>query len=287
LSKQSTPQKSVNVNGYMIRYLEDGPPDGKILILLHGLGASAERWSRVIPTLSRDCRVIAPDIIGFGYSDKPAVEYTMDFFVDFFRSFLDNLGISKASIIGSSLGGYITSEFAIRFNHMVEKLVLVSPAGMMKTSTPTLDRYIMAALYPEYQRVYEAFSEMVYDSNAVNQETVMDFMNRMSLPNAKYAFMSTLLGIRYAPYLHVRLSNITAPTLLVWGDNDTTIPLAEYSTQYNGIPNMEEIVVIKNCRHIPHVEKPATFNRIVLRFLMRTSLIPATQLLSKSQLHLT
>jgi 2-hydroxy-6-oxonona-2,4-dienedioate hydrolase len=271
----------------MIRYLEDGPPDGKILILLHGLGASAERWSRVIPTLSRDYRVIAPDILGFGYSDKPAVEYTMDFFVDFFRSFLDNLSISKASIIGSSLGGYIASEFAIRFNHMVEKLVLVSPAGMMRRSNPTLDRYIMAALYPEYQRVYEAFSEMVYDSNAVNQETVMDFMNRMSLPNAKYALMSTLLGIRYAPDLHGRLSNITAPTLLVWGENDTTIPLAEYSIQYNGIPNMEEIVVIKNCRHIPHIEKPPTFNRIVLRFLVQTPLIPATQLLSKSHLRLT
>ena len=127
---------------------------------MHGLGASAERWSRVIPTLSTDYRVIAPDIIGFGYSDKPAVEYTMDFFVESLRSFLDNLGISKASIIGSSLGGHIASEFAIRFNHMVEKLVLVSPAGMMRKSSPALDRYIMVALYPEYQRVYETFREM-------------------------------------------------------------------------------------------------------------------------------
>ena len=287
MSKQSNLQKFTNVNGYRIRYLEDGPRDCKTLILLHGIGASAERWSRVIPTLSRDYRIIAPDIIGFGYSDKPAVEYTMDFFVDFFKLFLDNLGISKASIIGSSLGGHIATEFAIRFNHMVEKLVLVSPAGMMRKSSPTLDRYIMSALYPEHQRVYEAFSEMVYDSNTINQEILMDFINRMSLPNAKYAFMSTLLGIRYAPDLRGRLSSITAPTLLMWGENDTTIPLAEYSNQYNGIPNMEEIVVIKNCRHIPHVEKPATFNRIVLRFLMRTSLIPATQLLSKSQLHLT
>jgi 2-hydroxy-6-oxonona-2,4-dienedioate hydrolase len=287
LSKQSNLQKFTNVNGYRIRYLEDGPRDCKTLILLHGIGASAERWSRVIPTLSRDYRIIAPDIIGFGYSDKPAVEYTMDFFVDFFKLFLDNLGISKASIIGSSLGGHIATEFAIRFNHMVEKLALVSPAGMMRKSSPTLDRYIMSALYPEHQRVYEAFSEMVYDSNTINQEILMDFINRMSLPNAKYAFMSTLLGIRYAPDLRGRLSSITAPTLLMWGENDTTIPLTEYSNQYNGIPNMEEIVVIKNCRHIPHVEKPATFNRIVLRFLMRTSLIPATQLLSKSQLHLT
>jgi 2-hydroxy-6-oxonona-2,4-dienedioate hydrolase len=283
LSKQSTPQKFTNVNGYMIRYLEDGPPDGKILILLHGLGASAERWSRVIPTLSTDYRVIAPDIIGFDYSDKPAVEYTMDFFIEFLRSFLDNLGISKASIIGSSLGGHIASEFAIRFNHMVEKLVLVSPAGMMRKSSPALDRYIMAALYPEYQRVYETFREMVYDPNAINQEILMDFVNRMSLPNAKYAFMSTLLGIRYAPGLKGRLSNITAPTLLVWAENDTTIPLAECANQYNGIPNMEELVVMKKCRHIPPIEKPATFNRIVLRFLTRTSLIPARPLLSKSR----
>jgi 2-hydroxy-6-oxonona-2,4-dienedioate hydrolase len=287
LSKQSNLQKFTNVNGYRIRYLEDGPRDCKILILLHGIGASAERWSSVIPTLSRDYRVIAPDIIGFGYSDKPAVEYTMDFFVDFFKLFLDNLGISKASIIGSSLGGHIASEFAIRFNHMVEKLVLVSPAGMMRKSSPTLDRYFMAALYPEHQRVYEAFSEMVYDSNTINQEILMDFINRMSLPNAKYAFMSTLLGIRYAPDLRGRLSSITAPTLLMWGENDTTIPLAEYAHQYNGIPNMEELVVIKKCGHIAPIEKPATFNRILLRFLMRPTLITATQLQSKSRLTVT
>jgi 2-hydroxy-6-oxonona-2,4-dienedioate hydrolase len=243
---------------------------------LHGIGASAERWSRVIPALSKYFHLIVPDIIGFGYSDKPAVDYTTDFFVDFFKSFLDNLGISKASIVGSSLGGHVATEFAIRFNHMVEKLVLVSPAGMMKTSTPTLDRYIMAALYPEYQRVHEAFSEMVYDSNAINQDTLVDFINRMNLPNAKHAFMSTLLGIRYAPRLTGRLSNITAPTLLMWGENDTTIPLAECAHLYNRIPNMEKLELIKKCGHIAPIEKPATFNRIVLRFLMRPTLIPAT-----------
>ncbi|MFL6482561.1 MAG: alpha/beta fold hydrolase [Nitrososphaera sp.] len=282
LGEQSTPQKFTNVNGYTIRYLDYGSPNSNTLILLHGIGASAERWSQVIPTLSKYFHIIIPDIIGFGYSDKPAVEYTMDFFIDFFRSFLDNLGIAKASIIGSSLGGHVATEFAIRFPQMVEKLVLVSPAGMMRRSNPTLDRYIMAALYPEHQRVYEAFSEMVYDPNTVNQETVMDFLNRMSLPNAKYAFMSTLVGIRYAPDLRGRLSNITAPTLLMWGDDDTTIPLAEYAHQYNGSPNMEELVVIKKCGHIAPIEKPATFNRILLKFLMRPTLIPDTSLYRKA-----
>jgi pimeloyl-ACP methyl ester carboxylesterase len=273
LGEQSTPQKFTNVNGYTIRYLDYGPPDGsktdskKILILLHGLGASAERWSRVIPTLSRYYRVIIPDIIGFGYSDKPAaVEYTMEFFIDFFKVFLDNLGISKAIIIGSSFGGHIATEFAIRFNRMVEKLVLVSPAGMMKTSTPTLDRYIMAALYPVYEHVYEAFSEMAYNSDdAVNEEIVMDFVNRMRLTNAKYAFMSTVLGIRYAPKLKGRLSNIIAPTLLVWGENDRMIPL-QYAREYEEIPK-SKLIVIKNCGHTPYVEKPITFNKIILSFL--------------------
>jgi 2-hydroxy-6-oxonona-2,4-dienedioate hydrolase len=274
VTKYSTPQRFTNINDNIIRYLDYGPPDSnKILILLHGLGGSAERWSRVIPTIlstKKDCRVIIPDIIGFGYSDKPHdVDYTMDFFIDgFFRPFLDNLGISKASIIGSSFGGHIVTEFAIRFNHRVEKLVLVSPAGMMRKSNPTLDKYVEAALEPDYQRVYEAFREMVYNPRVVNEEMVRDFMNRMRLPNAKHAFISTLVNMRYAPDLRGRLSNITAPTLLVWGENDTMIPLAENANKYNGIPNMmmeKLLVVIKKCRHLPAVEKPATFNKILLK----------------------
>ncbi len=265
LGEQLTPQKFTNVYGYTIRYLDYGSLDSNTLILLHGIGASAERWSHVIPTLSKYFHIVIPDIIGFGYSDKPAVEYTMDFFIDFFRSFLDNLTISKASIIGSSFGGHVATEFAIRFNYMVEKLVLVSPAGMMKTSTPTLDRYIMAALYPVYEHVYDAFKEMAYESNAVNEEIVMDFVNRMRLTNAKYAFMSTVLGIRYAPKLSGRLSKITAPTLLVWGEHDRMIPL-QYAKEYNEIPK-RELVIIRNCGHTPYVEKPMMFNKIVLKFL--------------------
>lgn len=278
MGEDSTPQKFINVNGHTIRYLdyslhEVKTNSNKTLILLHGIGASAERWSRVIPTLSRYYRIIIPDIIGFGYSDKPAVEYTMDFFIDgFFKVFLENIGIPKANIIGSSFGGHVATEFAIRFNHMVEKLVLVSPAGMMKTSTPTLDRYIMAALYPVYEHVYEAFSEMAYDShNAVNEEIVMDFVNRMRLTNAKYAFMSTVLGIRYAPKLQGRLSKITAPTLLVWGDNDRMIPV-QYAKEYTDEIPENKLVVIKNCGHTPYVERPITFNKIVLRFLVGSEL---------------
>jgi pimeloyl-ACP methyl ester carboxylesterase len=140
---------------------------------------------------------------------------------------------------------------------------------MMRTSTPTLDGYIMAALYPTYENAYKAFRDMAYDPNIVTEETVMDFVNRMRLPNAKYAFMSTLLGMRYAPRLQGRIGKIISPTLLVWGDSDKMIPV-QYAKEYNEIPD-SELVVVKNCGHTPYVEKPMTFNKLVLKFLVGAS----------------
>ena len=259
------------VNGYQIRYFDydraiNQSYDRKDLVLLHGLGASAERWLRVIPDLTKHFRVIVPDIIGFGYSDKPTVEYTMEFFIKFFENFLKNLDIDKLNIVGSSFGGHLATEFAIRYNDRVEKLVLAAPAGMMRTSTRHLDQYIMAALYPTYENALRAFIEMAYDPSIVTEDTIKDFVNRMRLPNAKYSFMSTLLGMRDSPPLPGRLSNILSPTLLVWGDNDRTIPL-DYSQKYTKEIPHSALVVIRNCGHTPYVEKSTEFNRAILRFL--------------------
>jgi 2-hydroxy-6-oxonona-2,4-dienedioate hydrolase len=261
------PQKLTYVNGYGIRYLDyDSSNSKRTVILLHGIGASAERWSLVAPALSKYFRVVVPDIIGFGYSDKPTIEYTMDFFLDFFRQFLDELKISKATLVGSSFGGHLATEFAIRSGRRVEKLILASPAGMMRTSTPTLDGYIMAALYPTYENALKAFRGMAHDPQVVSEEVVVDFVNRMRLPNAKYAFMSTLLGMRYAPPLKGRISNIISPTLILWGESDKMIPV-QYSKDYKEIPD-SEIVVIRSCGHTPYVEKPMSFTKVSLKFLI-------------------
>ena len=272
MAYQNIPMKMTYVNGYGIRYfdynkiikeLDNGHRD---LILLHGIGASAERWLPVLPGLTEHFRVIVPDIIGFGYSDKPTVEYTMDFFIKFFKDFLENLNINKLNIIGSSFGGHLATEFAIRYTNRIEKLILAAPAGMMKSSTHHLDQYIMAALYPTYENALRAFTDMAYDPSVVTEDTIKDFVNRMRLPNAKYAFMSTLLGIRDSPALPGRLSKILAPTLLVWGDNDRMIPL-QYSKGYiNEIPH-SNLVVMSNCGHTPYVENSIEFNREILKFL--------------------
>lgn len=110
--------KMTNINDFRIRYLEcDKVPKisdtSQVLLLLHGIGASAERWLPVVPELSKYFKVIIPDIIGFGYSDKPTVEYTLDFFIAFLQGFLDNLSIENLNIIGSSFGGWVAMEFAM------------------------------------------------------------------------------------------------------------------------------------------------------------------------------
>jgi pimeloyl-ACP methyl ester carboxylesterase len=240
------------------------------MILLHGIGASAERWSRVAPILSRYFHVIVPDIIGFGYSDKPTVEYTIDFFISFLQAFLDQLEIKKPILVGSSFGGHLATEFAIRNSRKIEKLVLVSPAGMMRSSTPALDQYIMASLYPTYENATRAFRNMSVDGLGVSQDTIRDFVNRMRLPNAKYAFMSTLLGMRDSIKLRGRLSNILVPTLVVWGDDDKMIPV-QYAKEYSEIPNAH-LVVIRDCGHTPYVEKPTAFSKALLKFVVGTNL---------------
>ena len=135
----------------------------------------------------------------------------------------------------------------------------------MQSSTRVLDQYIMSALYPTHDNALRAFKEMAFDPNIVSEETVKDFVNRMRLPNSKYAFMSTLLGIRDSPNFLPRLSRIKSPTLIIWGLNDKMIP-SNYAQELEAIPN-SKLVIMESGGHTPYVEKPEEFNDIVLKFL--------------------
>ncbi|HEX9318844.1 MAG TPA: alpha/beta hydrolase [Nitrososphaeraceae archaeon] len=265
------PNRMAYVNNYAIRYLDFGvikpvkSEATEVLLLLHGIGASAERWLRVVPLLNRYFRIIIPDIVGFGYSDKPTVEYTMNFFVEFIRDFLKSIRIQRTHVIGSSFGGLLAAEFAMKFTSIVKKMILVSPAGTMKTSTKTLDEYILAALYPTMENARRAFSDMAYDSKVVTDDIVKDFVNRMKLPNSKYAFMSTLLGIRNTQDLDTKLTKIRSPTLLIWGRDDKMIP-SEHVVDYLRIQN-SRLIVIPNSGHTPYTETPSLFAKVALDFL--------------------
>lgn len=253
------------VDGHNIRYLESGNSKNT-LVLIHGLGASAERWEHVTPLFSKNYRVIIPDLIGFGYSDKPIADYTPEFFSEFLRNFLDVTGIKRPHIVGSSLGGQVTAEYAASNPDNLEKLILVSPAGVMKQSTPALDAYIMAALYPNEQSAKNAFEMMEGSGKEIDKKIVDTFIERMQLPNAKLAFMSTILGLKNAEIITKKLQNLLAPTLLIWGSDDPVIPIQHADEFVNAIKDCQ-FYKMDGCGHTPYVQDPVNFASVVTNFL--------------------
>src|SRR3989344_4768583 len=206
-------EKFVNVDGNKIRYLESGVSTESI-ILIHGLGASAERWEYVMPMFEKHYRVIVPDLIGFGYT--------------------------------------------------VKKLVLISPSGVMKNTTPALEAYVMAALYPNVEAAKNAF-EMMTGGKKVDQKIINEFVKRMQLPNAKMSFMSTLLGLKNAEITN-KLPRITSPTLVIWGEKDPVIPINNAQSFVSSIRDCR-FYKMPNSGHTPYVDAPTEFFKTVHDFL--------------------
>ncbi len=258
-------EKFLQIDGNKIRYLESGDSK-KTLVLVHGLGASAERWDQVIPLFADEFRVVVPDLIGFGYSDKPLVDYTPEFFSDFLQRFLIASDILRPNLIGSSLGGQICAEFAVSHSQDIEKLILVSPSGVMKQSTPALDAYIMAALYPNETSAKNAFELMEGSGKNITEIVVNGFIERMRLPNAKLAFMSTLLGIKNSELITSKLQTISTPTMIIWGSDDPVIPI-HYADSFVSTIQDCRFFRMDGCGHTPYVHDPFTFASKVKEFL--------------------
>ena len=261
-------EKFLQIDKHKIRYLESGNSKNT-LVLLHGLGASAERWLNVIPLFSKEYTVIVPDLIGFGSSDKPSVDYTPEYFVDFLERFFAQTGIARPNLVGSSLGGQIAANYASSHADEIENLILVSPAGSMTQSTPALDAYIMAALYPNEQTAKNAFELMEGSGEPVPQEIVTGFIERMRLPNAKLAFMSTVLGLKNSKPITTKLGSITTPTLIIWGSADPVIPIIHSDSFISSIQDCR-FFKMDGCGHTPYVQDPHTFASKVLEFLCIT-----------------
>jgi len=259
-------EKFVQVDDNKIRYLESGNSK-KTLVLLHGLGASAERWNTVIPILDEHFRVVVPDLIGFGFSDKPLTDYTLDFFSNFLEKFFIASNVDHPVILGSSLGGQISAEYTSTHPQNVEKLILSSPSGVMKQSTPALDAYMMAAMYPNEQNAKNAFELMEGSGEKIAQKIIDGFIERMKLPNAKLAFMSTILGLKNAEIITKKLQSIITPTLIIWGSDDPVIPI-QHADEFIAAISDCEFFKMDNCGHTPYVQKPTIFASKVLDFVL-------------------
>lgn len=260
-------EQYTNVDGYNIRYL-DSDTGGHPILVMHGLGGHADKWNGVIAALSDQYRVIAPDMLGSGSSEKPIIDYTPAYLVSFLKKFIDTIGLDRPSVGGSSLGGQIAAQFAVEYPGGVSNLILMAPAGIMKHSTPVLEEYIMAALYPRTASVSRALESMEASGRHPKPWMINNFINNMTAPNAKMAFMSTLLCFKNSESIAGMLRHISSPTLLIWGHMDPVIPISYASEFTSRIPDCT-FVGIQDCGHTPYVQYPEKVAKIIRKFLAK------------------
>lgn len=265
------------VGSIKVFYISKG--EGQPLLLLHGLGGSTLAWEKNIDFLAQYFRVIALDLPGHGYSDKPDINYTLSWGgVDFLDKFLESLGLQKVSLVGQSAGGLLALALSLKFPDKVEKLVLVGNAGLGKEAAFSL-RLMSLPLVGEIigrpnRWVLERLvkKELFYDPKLVPEDLVERMYQIRKQPGAKRAMLKWLrqgvniTGIKKEVILVDRLAELRTPVLVIWGENDKILPAPCIKEVLSRISDGKFIVFPKT-GHWPQMEKSAEFDKAVLEFL--------------------
>ena len=271
----------IDVDGIRVHYQEAGDPKAPALVLIHGFASSTLVWSKVFLRLAEEgYRVIAVDMLGYGYSAKPRNgEYTIAGQAKLLTRLLDALGIPRAIFVGSSYGGAVAATCALDYPDRVEKLILVGTVNnnrprefmlMRVFGSPVLGDVVSPLLIGS-RRLLRRRMKRVYDRHAwVMDERRVDARHLpLRAARTQRAIINTVRrwdAERISRDAHL----ITQPTLLLWGENDREIPLADGERLHAEIPGSRLIVFLK-CGPLPHEEYPAAFTNVVIDFVKAQS----------------
>jgi 4,5:9,10-diseco-3-hydroxy-5,9,17-trioxoandrosta-1(10),2-diene-4-oate hydrolase len=245
-------------------YLSAGA--GSSVICLHGGGAGAVTWYPVIGPLAQHFRVIAPDIVGYGESDKPDASYDKAYFASWLKQFLDAIGVVKTHIIGLSQGGAIALQFTLDYPEMVDKLVLVNSGGL-GAKPPFMSIAGMAWLntFPSSfaNRFYSRYILFKPENRDPNHGRYS--IEVLKSKGGKKAF-SQGRGVAVSAFSEAALCSIKNQTLVLWGENDRLFPIEVAAKAVAVMPDAK-LLRIKDAGHLSMMDQPAVFNRAVLNFL--------------------
>jgi pimeloyl-ACP methyl ester carboxylesterase len=245
------------------------------VILIHGLMDSVEQWRRNLDALAQIHCVWAIDLIGFGFSSRVTTPtYSMKMLARTIGEFMDAQGIPRASIVGHSLGGAVALEFAHDYPARVDKLVLIAPATYLLQFRPELKwaRYLPA--------VPRALIGWTMTSRRARERALRDALGdpahfdpaelarrlRATRVKGTADALVAMLGSPHGSDLPRDLEKITAPTLIVWGEQDRAVPVRHGRQHARALPNAQ-LAIIENAGHIPQFEYPETVNQLLLEFL--------------------
>jgi pimeloyl-ACP methyl ester carboxylesterase len=268
-------QAWTDVAGVSTRFVEAGSPDAPALVMLHGTGGHWETWASNLGPLSEHLHCVALDMVGNGFSDKPDYDYEINVYIDNVLGLLDQLGIQKASFVGTSLGAWVAARMAVSHPDRVEKLILCSPAGLIATASNMARiraERTRAVENPTWESIHAMFINLMAEERNRIPDLVALRQAIYSLPETKAVIDHVLIlqdpEARERNLLSEReWSSITAPAMVVASGKDHNEYAGTAHTVARLMPNAE-LLEIPHVRHWPHFEDPELFNAAALRFLL-------------------
>ena len=273
------------VDGVRIHFQEAGNENAPPLILIHGFISSNLIWSDVLlPLAMAGFRVIAPDLPGYGYSDKPSDgEYTIESQARAVLGLMGRLEIDKATIVGASYGGAVAATMALDYPQRVERLVLIGAVTndepkkkmLLRISRLPVIGDIVTPLFLGSRWVLRRRTEQMYRrlGRPIDEHKLEARHHLLATANVHRAMVRTARRWS-ASRIQRDAKFISQPTMLIWGEDDTHIPIEEAFRLRDEIPN-NRLVVFRNCGHLPPTESPEQFVAAVGEFCKAESEPPA------------
>lgn len=263
-----------SINGNNIRYDEYGANNKYHVLFIHGLGSSSIVWRDIPEALSSKFHTISVDLIGFGGSDKPKEDYTISFFSQFIKDFLNTIGIDpqeKICIIGHSLGGYIALDFTIKNTERIDKMVLFNSSGLLGKPTPLLWEYLDAVKTKDKElrrnKITKVLGQLLADPSRLLPVIVDIFISVIETPGAKDAFESAFNNSTSTTIDSDQIKKLrNVESLIIWGEKDKLIPVT-FMDEFKKLFTTAQTIVIKDAGHSPFIEKPAIIHQKLWDFL--------------------
>jgi 2-hydroxymuconate-semialdehyde hydrolase len=262
----------IEAGGYRTHYHEAG--SGETIVFIHGSGPGVTAWANwrnALPVFSEHFHVLAPDVLGFGFSARPeGVTYGKDMWVDHLIAFLRAKGVTRCHMVGNSLGGALSLALAAREPQMVDRIVLMGAAGVSFTVTPGLE-----AVWG-YEPSIESMRELIAEHFAYDRSLATDDLVRLRFEASRqpgfHESYSTMFPRPYQRHLDAlatpddQIAAIASPTLLIHGREDKVVPLTASLRMFELLPNAD-LHVFGHCGHWTMIERRDDFNDLVMRFL--------------------
>ena len=260
----------INIQGIKIHFLAAG--DGDPVLLVHGIGQSAYTWRHNFPELSKYFFTVALDMIGFGYTDKPDLGYTVEENSEFLLAFMNTMRIKQTLMIGIRTGAVYVLDFIIDYPDRVDKAVCISP-GSITRDYPLKIQMFRNSLLSKFAKltfgentIRHILKDRLFDQTCLKEEDLEEYFAALDSKEAKEALRRSIHNFDDEEVLS-KLRLINNKVMFVWGSEDRWHPV-EYSSEYTAPVSNSVFLNIRNCGHLVHEEKSARFNQEVIKFLL-------------------